>query len=204
MIGFLAGVGNTARMITLGFEMAVRYPECQKMMLAELHMVLSGKSPQEAMQLADKGMAVPGARIKELYTYDKIMKLNYLRCFLMESLRLYTPSTSVAPRAATKPSELGGFIIPAETKVMCNIYGAHRHPKYWKNAEKFDPMRFNEGKSDALQDIKVRGFIEEGYFPFGYGGHSCIGKAIAMECTTICWAMAIATNKMYRTPGKFC
>jgi len=201
MIGFLAGVGNTARMITLGIELAVRYPECQKMMLAELHMVLDGKTPAEALVAADKGLAVPGAQIKELYTYDKVMRLNYMRCFLMECLRLYTPSTSVAPRAATAPSEFGGYVIPAETKVMCNIYGAHRHPKYWKNPELFNPMRFNEGKSDALPDIKVRGFVEEGFFPFAYGGHSCVGKAIAIECTTICWAMTIATFRLFRTPG---
>ena len=202
MIGFLAGVGNTARMMTLGIEMSARYPECQKRILEELHLIIDGKSPEDAAKAADQDFAVPGSRIAENYTYDKIMKLNYLRCFLLECLRLYTPSTSVAPRAATQPSEFGGFMIPAETKIMCNIYGAHRHPKYWKDPLTFNPMRFNEGPSDNLQDIKVRGFIEEGFFAFGYGGHSCIGKAIAIECTTICWAMAIGTHKIFRTPGK--
>jgi cytochrome P450 len=201
MIGFLAGVGNTARMMTLGIEMCARYPNHQQKILQELHMVLDGKSLEKSREAAEKGMAVPGARIKELYAYDNIMRLNYLRCFLLECLRLYTPSTSVAPRAATTPSPLGNFTIPAETKVMCNIYGAHRHPKYWKNPEEFNPMRFNEGKSDSLSDIKVRGFVEEGFFPFGYGGHSCIGKAIAMECTLICWSMAIGIHQISRTPG---
>jgi len=202
MIGFLAGVGNTARMMTLGIEMAARYPECQLLILEELHMVIDGKSPAEAAKAAAAGLAIPGSRIAESYTYDKIMKLNYLRCFLMECLRLHTPSTSVAPRAASQPAELGGYTIPAETKVMCNIYGAHRHPKCWKDALTFNPMRFNEGKSDRLEDIQVRGFVEEGFFPFGYGGHSCIGKAIAMECTTICWAMTIGTHRLFKGPGQ--
>lgn len=201
MIGFLAGVGNTARMMTLGVEMAVRYPECQEKILEELHYVIDGKSPADAKAAAKAGMAIPGSRIAENYTYEKIMKLGYLRCFLMESLRMFTPSTSVAPRAATAPSEFGGYIIPAETKVMCNIYGAHRHPKYWKDPLVFNPMRFNMGKSNEIQDIDVRGFVEEGFFAFGYGGHSCIGKAIAMECTTICWAMLIGTHKIARTQG---
>ena len=202
MIGFLAGVGNTARMITLGIEMSARYPECQVKILEELHMVIDGKSPEAAAVSAARGEAIPGSRIAENYSYDKIMQLNYLRCFLMECLRLHTPSTSVAPRAATATSEFGGFQIPAETKMMCNIYGAHRHPQFWKDPLRFNPMRFNEGPSDKLTDIKVRGFIEEGYFPFGYGGHSCIGKAIAIECTTICWAMMIGTHRIYKTPGK--
>jgi len=201
MIGFLAGVGNTARMMTLGIEMVVRYPECQKRILEELHLVVGEKSADEARRAVDANMAVPGARIRELYTYDKVMNLKYLRCFLMECLRLYTPSTSVAPRAATQPSEFGGYVIPAETKVMCNIYGAHRHPKYWKDPLLFNPMRFNDGPSDALGDIKVRGFVEEGYFPFGYGGHSCIGKAIAMECTLMAWSMTLGLHQIVRTPG---
>ena len=166
MIGFLAGVGNTARMMTLGVEFAARYPEHQRNILAELHMVLDGKSPEAAREAAAKGLAVPGARIKELYVYDDVNRLNYTKCFMLECLRLYTPSTSVAPRAATEPSPLGGYTIPAETKVMCNIYGAHRHPKYWKDAERFDPMRFNEGKSNKIEDVRVRGFVEEGFVRF--------------------------------------
>ena len=201
MIGFLAGVGNTARMITLGIEMSARYPECQQRILEELHLIIDNKSPTAAAKAAEQGLAIPGSRIAENYTYDKIMKLNYLRCFLMECLRLYTPSTSVAPRAATNATEFGGYEIPAETKVMCNIYGAHRHPKYWKDAEVFNPMRFNDGPSNKLEDIRVRGFVEEGFFPFGYGGHSCIGKAIAIECTTICWAMVIGTHRLTKAPN---
>lgn len=201
MIGFLAGVGNTSRMIALGLEMSARYPEYQQLILEELHLVVDGKSPEQAKLAAKHNLALPGSRIPENFTYEKIMKLQFLRCFLMESLRLYTPSTSVAPRAATGPSEFGGYLIPKDTKVMCNIYGAHRHEGHWKNPLVFDPFRFNEGASNEVSDIKVRGFVEEGYFPFGYGGHSCIGKAIAMECTTICWAMVLGTHKITRTKG---
>ena len=60
-------------------------------------------------------------------------------------------------------------------------------------------MRFNEAPPG--QPVKVRGFVEEGFFPFGYGGHSCIGKNIAMLCTSISWAMLIGVHRVYRTPG---
>ena len=36
------------------------------------------------------------------------------------------------------------YTIPKDTKIMCNIYGAHRHPAVWERAATFDPMRFNE------------------------------------------------------------
>ncbi len=199
MIGFLAGVGNTARMMTLGIEMAVQHPECQVKILEELHRVLDGKSPEAAKKAAQEGLAVPGAKIKELYSYDKVMQLHYLRVFLMECLRLYTPSTSVAPRAAADNYPLGEFMIPKETKVMANIYGAHRHPSLWADPLKFDPMRFNiNGNNEPIIPKPV---VEEGFFPFGYGGHSCIGKNIAMECTLMTWSMLFANFRVYRTPG---
>ena len=110
---------------TIGIEMMAQHPEWQTKLLEEMHRVLDGKSPEDAKAAAEAGLALPGARIKELYTYDKIMDLTLLRCFLMEGLRLYTPSTSVAPRATTKEegSKLGDFNIPKGTNVMCNFYG---------------------------------------------------------------------------------
>jgi len=37
--------------------------------------------------------------------------------------------------------------------------------------------------------FKVRAMIEEGYFPFGYGGHGCIGKNLAQEAVLMMLAM---------------
>jgi len=91
---------------------------------------------------------------------------------------MYTPSVSVAPREASEEKELGNYKIPTGTKaihalpcvtlyesfhpilhvpvfceVMCNIYGAHRHPSLWNDHDKFDPMRFNEAPNG--EDVKV-------------------------------------------------
>jgi len=200
MVGFLAGVGNTARMLTTGIEMMARRQEDQKRILAELHEVLNGKSKKDAWKAAESGMAVPGSRNENLYSFEKIMNLHFLRCFMYEALRLYTPSTSVAPRACSKPSQLGEFTIPAGTNTMCNIYGAHRHPEFWRNPEEFDPMRFNE--NGPGEPVQVKGFVEEGFFPFGYGGHSCIGKNLAQLATLMMWAMLVSNHRLCKTPGK--
>mmetsp|Transcript_41078 Transcript_41078/g.66129 ORF Transcript_41078/g.66129 Transcript_41078/m.66129 type:complete len:583 (+) Transcript_41078:501-2249(+) len=200
LIGFLAGVGNSARMNTIGIEMMARRQDIQELVLEELHRVLGGLSPAEAKKRAKQGLAVAGARNPNLYTYDKIMQLHYLKCVMYECLRLYTPSTSVAPRACTTSSPLGDYTIPAGTNVMCNIYGAHRHPKYWEDPLKFDPLRFNDAAPG--EPIRVKGFVPEGFFPFGYGGHSCIGRALAQFATTMMWAMLIASSRIYKTPGK--
>ena len=87
----------------------------------------------------------------------------------------------VAPRASTRPSALGGFTIPPETKVMCNIFGAHRHQSYWERPLEFDPLRFNDAPTG--EPVRLRPFVAEGFFPFGYGGHGCIGKNLAQEAS---------------------
>src|SRR5690606_4123263 len=117
LIGFLAGVGNTARMITIGIEMMSQRQDCQRLILEELHMVLDEKTKAEAAVAAERGDAVPGSRDIRLFSYERVMKLQYLKCFMHECLRLYTPSTSVAPRACTNDSPLGDYMIPKDTKV---------------------------------------------------------------------------------------
>mmetsp|Transcript_8359 Transcript_8359/g.10886 ORF Transcript_8359/g.10886 Transcript_8359/m.10886 type:complete len:631 (+) Transcript_8359:120-2012(+) len=200
MVGFLAGVGNTARMNTIGLEMMAQRQDVQLKVLEELHMVLDGKTPEAAAIAAANGEAIPGCREVELYSYEKVMELHYLRCVMHECLRLYTPSTSVAPRACTQDSPLGNYTIPKGTNVMCNIYGSHRDPKYWENAEEFDPMRFNDAKPG--EPVHLTPFIPQGFFPFGYGGHGCIGKNLAQEVTLMMWAVTIANHHIRKAPGK--
>ena len=112
---------------------------------------------------------------------------------------MYTPSVSVAPREASTSSKLGKYVIPPETKVMCNIYGAHRHPSIWDDHDSFNPMRFNEAPPG--QPVKVRAMIEEGYFPFGYGGHGCIGKNLAQEAVLMMLAMLFSKFIVTPKPG---
>jgi len=192
MVGFLAGVGNSARMNTIGIEMMAQRQDVQLLVLEELHRVLDGKNPDAARKAALAGEGVPGSRTPELFTYEKISQLQYLKCVMHECLRLYTPSTSVAPRAATKASVLGEYSIPEATKVMCNIYGSHRHPDYWTDALEFNPMRFNDAAED--QPVHLKSYIPQGFFPFGYGGHGCIGKNLAQLATLQMWAVLISNH----------
>ena len=200
MVGFLAGVGNTSRMNTIGIEMMAQRQDVQELVLKELHMVLDGKSEAQAAAAAKRGDAVPGCRDTRLYSYDRIMKLQYLKCVMYECLRLYTPSTSVAPRSCTQDSPLGEYKIPKGTNVMCNIYGSHRHKDYWPDALTFDPMRFNDAVPG--EPVHLKALIPEGFFPFGYGGHGCIGKNLAQEVTLMMWAMLISNHRIRKAPGK--
>ena len=82
----------------------VQQPAMQRRILQELHQVVGGLSPSAAAAAAAEGRAVAGLADPEALDYARINSLHYLRCFMHECLRLYTPSTAVAPRAASKAS----------------------------------------------------------------------------------------------------
>merc|ERR1712137_1531640 len=61
-------------------------------------------------------------------------------------------------------------------------------------------MRFNDAPPG--EPVHLRALIPEGFFPFGYGGHSCIGKNLAQEVTLMMWAMLISNYRIRKAPGK--
>ena len=82
------------------------------------------------------------------------------------------------------------------TTVMCNIYGSHHHPNYWTRPDRFDPMRFSVTKDRAQHRPATPAF-----FPFGYGGHSCIGKNLAQIATMTIAAKLVASFQLLPKPG---
>ena len=67
--------------------------------------------------------------------------------------------------------------------VLANFYALHRDPKYWKEAETFDPTRFlNE---DGTLNAKP-----SSYLPFSSGRRGCLGESIAKpELLLMCAAL---------------
>jgi cytochrome P450 len=137
--------------------MLARRQDCQQLILTELHRVIGGKSPADAAAAAARGDGVllSTDEGKSLWTHSTLDACQYLKCFMNECLRIYPPSTSVAPREVSDSFEasgggdgveLGGYTLKHKSKVMLNIYGAHHHTKYWHEPGTFDPMRFNESR----------------------------------------------------------
>jgi len=90
LVGFLAGVGNTARLISIAVENFARRGEHHVPILTEIHRVCGGLSQTEAVEHARKGIGLPGYEIGEIgsiFSYENLMELHYLRCFLTECLR---------------------------------------------------------------------------------------------------------------------
>ena len=63
-------------------------------------------------------------------------------------------------------------MIPAGSDVLVSQYATHRHPRFWPDAETFDPSRFTPEREQARHP--------HAYFPFGAGPRACIGSQFAM------------------------
>jgi cytochrome P450 len=73
-------------------------------------------------------------------------------------------------RVTGEPVHLGGFALPARCEVILCPYVSHRDPEAFDDPAHFRPDRWKLAPPSPFA-----------YFPFGAGGHACIGKALAMR-----------------------
>ncbi|OVA04920.1 Cytochrome P450 [Macleaya cordata] len=107
--------------------------------------------------------------------------LPYLQAIFKEALRLHPP-VPLLIRESTQDCKVGGYDIPAKTRLFVNLWSMSRDPKIWKDPLEFKPERFM---------IISKLSIDQGeYLPFGTGRRGCPGKLLAqLEVTTILAAM---------------
>lgn len=131
-----------------------------------------GKHPDVQRRVADDILrhAPDGTPIN----LDAVARMRYFTAFLQETLRLYSPA-GLLFRYPSQTEEWNGQVIPAKTRVIIPIYLLHRHPKHWKDPERFLPERWLPG-SDA-DDSKIRHPFC--FLPFSAGGRNCIGEKFA-------------------------
>ncbi|KAJ3693833.1 hypothetical protein LUZ60_009313 [Juncus effusus] len=101
-----------------------------------------------------------------------VNKLPYLQNVIKETLRLHVP-VPLLPRLAHADTHVLGYHIPKGTKVLVNAWALGRDPKYWDNAEIFEPERYKE------RAVDYRG-TEIEYIPFGAGRRQCPGTAFGV------------------------
>ncbi len=154
----LAGHETTANLLSWTFVLLARHPEIAEKVREEARAVLGDRDPN----------------------LDDVKSLSYARMVLDEGLRLYPPAW-MFERQALESDSLNGFRIDPGHIVGISPYILHRHPKYWENAETFDPERFSPARSQN------RGKYT--YLPFGGGPRTCIGNHFALMEAQIILAM---------------
>ena len=124
--------------------------------------------PQLAEKIRNDTIALAGGRPLE---QDELGKAVAARDTFRETLRLYPPVGFIT-RVSTAPATVARYDIEAGTLIVISPWLMHRHEKYWKDPDIFDPERFSEARE--------RDIVAGTYIPFGLGARVCTGRTIAM------------------------
>ncbi len=103
-------------------------------------------------------------------TIDEVMKNDYLRACIHESMRLFTTSWT-SERVAIQDDTFDSYSYPKGTVIVPFFFGVHRDHTRWEDALTFKPERFVEDEKLAKS---------KKYFPFGAGPRMCIGNSFAL------------------------
>ena len=144
---FLAGHETSASALTWVFFLLATQPEMVARLRAEVGEVAGDEVSFEATK-----------------------RLVFVRNIFRETLRLYPPITFL-PRIAEQATRLGDTAIRRGALIMIAPWVLHRHRKYWRDPEAFDPDRFLAYRESEM--------TPGAYIPFGIGPRICAGAAFA-------------------------
>ncbi|XP_062195043.1 cytochrome P450 78A9-like [Phragmites australis] len=108
-------------------------------------------------------------------TESDTASLVYLQAVIKEVLRLHPPGPLLSwARLATSDVHVGGYLVPAGTTAMVNMWAITHDPAVWPDATEFRPDRFMGPSEFPITGSDLR------LAPFGSGRRSCPGKSLAM------------------------
>ena len=150
----IAGNESSSNALAWTFYLLAKHPECIARIRSEIENV-AGEGPLD---------------------FAALRKLEYTTQVLNEAMRLYPPFWMI-DRIAQEEDEAAGIHIPAGIMVIPYIYGTHRNPDFWPDAETFDPDRFESESARKRHPYA--------HIPFGGGPRICIGADMAMMQSTL-------------------
>jgi cytochrome P450 len=168
----LAGHETTANLLAWTLYLLSRHPDAERRLHDEIDGVAS-----------------------ESLGGEDLSRLPYTRAVLAESMRLYPPAWIVGRRAMNEYA-IGEHVVPARTIVLMSQWIVHRDPRWWPNAESFQPERWLPGGS-AMSPTRPK----FSYFPFGAGTRVCIGEQFAWMEGTLALATIARRWRLRLAPG---
>lgn len=168
---FLAGHETTANALSWTWYLLAQNPAEERQLHAEVDRVLGNRLP----------------------TMDDLPALPYTRMVLSEALRLYPPAYAME-RQPLEDYRVRDWVIPAGSSVFVSQYIMHRDPRYYFDAERFDPLRW------TAEEVARRPRFA--YFPFGAGPRGCIGEGFAWTESTLALATLARRWQARLVPGQ--
>lgn len=171
----VAAIETTLWSIEWGIAELVNNPDIQQKVREELIAVL--------------GHGVPVSE-------PDIPRLPYLHAVVKETMRLHMAIPLLVPHMNLKQAKLGGYDIPAESKILVNAWYLGNHPAWWDKPEEYRPERFlGEEKIEANgNDFR--------FLPFGVGRRSCPGIILAIPIMSVVLGRLVQSFELLPPPGQ--
>jgi len=119
----------------------------------------------------------------------------------IHSIMRYVRDDVAVPATLASPSEDTTYVIPKGNYVLACPLVSQVDPSTWKEADKWEPSRWNDSEGVAAQAYKMYadesgekidygfGAVSKGtespYQPFGAGKHRCIGEQVCLLCSSL-------------------
>ena len=149
---FLAGHETTASVLTWVFYILSARPDIVSRLRAEVDSVVGNRD----VEFAD------------------VKQLVFTRNVFREALRLYPPITFI-PRVAAEATRIGEVNVKKGAMIMVSPWTSHRNERLWRNADQFDPDRFQRDDTGSDSSDADKGVL----MSFGLGPRICVGAAFA-------------------------
>ncbi|MED6122653.1 hypothetical protein PIB30_041832 [Stylosanthes scabra] len=136
-------------------------------------------------------------RVKKEVEVSDLNNLVYLQAVMKETLRLYPAVPLGAPHESVEDCNIGGYYIPAGTRLLTNISKIHRDPILYHDPLEFRPERFLTVHKDT--DFKGQHFE---FIPFGAGRRICPGISFGLQMMQLMLANLLLGFDIVTADGK--
>lgn len=147
----VSGTASSVAQLCWTLKLLARHPQCQRRCQDEMDAVLAS---------ADQ--------LGSVFSKDN---LPFTEACLLECARFASVHMVAAPRTNVEEANVCGFRVPPGSRVLANLWLAHRDTGFWREPHLFDPTRFlaEDGRPER----------KDAFLPFGLGKRVCIGESLA-------------------------
>lgn len=143
----VAGYDTTALLLTYALHQLGSHDAVRERFHAELETVLGGARPGPS----------------------NLEELSVTRRVIEETLRAFPPIHTI-PRETTRPVEIDGYRLRADTRTHLSVWRVHRDAAFWDDPDEWRPARWRD------TGPRERGYA---FVPFGAGPRACVGRRFA-------------------------